>query len=129
MTEAAPVATAKGRPHLDYLVSKTEAYRAHLEMVALAAEAIAAYADAFLLHPRDEAGLSAALLGAERLMNEAQKKARQAAESFARKIDHPSDLGILFLANVYNIEKADRLADLFHQVAAYHQGGRYWGDA
>ncbi len=128
MQSAQVAVSFKGRPHLDYLVSKTEAYKAHLEMVALAAEGIAAYADAFALRPRNEDSLSEALLGAERLLNAAQQKARQAAGSFARKIDHPSDLGILFLANVYNIEKADRLADLFHRVATYHQGGRYWPD-
>lgn len=128
MREAQLLVISKGRSHLDYLVSKTEAYKAHLEMVALAAEGIAAYADAFALRPKDEGSLSDALLRAERLLNAAQQKAREAAGSFARKIDHPSDLGILFLANVYNIDKADRLADLFHRVAVYHCGGRYWSD-
>jgi hypothetical protein len=128
MREVQPVVSSKGQSHLDYLVGKTEAYKAHLEMVALVAEAIAAYADAFVLRPKNEEDLSKALLGAERLINAAQQKAREAAGSFARKIDHPSDLGILFLANVYNIDKADRLAELFHRVAVYHQGGRYWTD-
>ena len=45
---------------------------------------------------------------------------------FARRIDHPSDLGILFLANVYNIQKADRLANLVRRVLNYHQGLPYW---
>jgi hypothetical protein len=128
LREAETVVSAKGSAHLDYLISKTEAYIAHLEMVALAAEAIAAYADAFSERPPDESRLETSLLAAERLLNAAQQKAREAAGKFARKIDHPSDLGILFLANIYNIEKADRLADLFHRVAAYHAGGRYWTD-
>ena len=129
MREAQGVVSAKGRPHLDYLVNKTEAYAAHLEMVALVAEGIAAYADAFIAHARDEPKLAPALAGAEQLLIQATQKGREAAGIFARKIDHPSDLGILFLANVYNIQKADRLAELVHRVVIYHQGGRYWADA
>ncbi len=53
MQSAQVAVSFKGRPHLDYLVSKTEAYKAHLEMVALAAEGIAAYADAFSPPPEE----------------------------------------------------------------------------
>jgi hypothetical protein len=42
--------SSKGRPHLDYLRNRTQAYIAHLEMVAQAADGIAAYAEAFLEH-------------------------------------------------------------------------------
>jgi hypothetical protein len=121
--------TPKGRAYADYLINKTEAFISHLEMIQFVADGIGAYADAFARSPRDEARLADDLAAAEQLFEKARQKARETARIFAQKIDHPSDLGILFLANVYNIQKADRIAELVHRVVAYHQGKPYWPDA
>ncbi len=120
---------SKGRPYIDYLINKTEAFISHLEMIQFAADGIGAYADAFARHPRDEQRLAEELVAAEQLLVKARLQARETARIFAQKIDHPSDLGILFLANVYNIQKADRIAELVHRVVAYHQGKPYWPEA
>ena len=95
-----------------YLQNKTEAYVAHMEMVAHAAEGLASYAEAFAEHGDDETALAQALVRAEQHYVRAQVKARKAAAIFSRMIDHPSDLAILFLANVFNIRKVDRIADV-----------------
>ena len=128
MRAARATVSEKGRPHLEYLINRTEAYIAHLEMVAEAAEGIAAYADAFIEHKGDEVSLAHAHAGAEKHLVRAQEKARQTARIYSRLIDHPSDLAILFLANVFNIQKADRVSDLIRRVANYHQGLPYWPD-
>ncbi len=125
MRSAQETVTAKGRSYLGYMMSKTEAYISHLEMVAYAAEGLGAYADAFIEHVGDEASLSNALVESERLLGKAQDSARKTARLFSRQIDHPSDLAILFLANVFNIQKADRVADLVRRVANYHRGLPY----
>ncbi len=121
--------TPKGRPYADYLINKTEAFISHLEMIQFAADGIGAYADAFARSPKDETRLAAELAAAELLFEKARQRARETARIFAQRIDHPSDLGILFLANVYNIQKADRIAELVHRVVAYHQGKPYWPEA
>ncbi len=118
--------TKKGRAYLAYLRNKTEAFIAHLEMVAHAAEGLVCYADAFVEHTGDEAALAHALGTAERHFVIAQSKAREAARIFSRWIDHPSDLAILFLANIFNIQKVDKIADVVRRVTNYHQGLPYW---
>ena len=126
MKSAQETVSSKGRSYLGYLVSKTEAYISHLEMVAHAAEGLGAYADAFLEHADDEEALSNALAESEHHLGKAQQSARQAALLFARHIDHSSDLAILFLANLFNIQNADRIADLVRRVTNYHRGLPYW---
>ena len=126
MDTANATVSGKGRPYLAYLRNKTEAFIAHLEMVAHAAEGLAAYADAFAEDRGDEAVLAEALTAAEQHYVRAQMKAREAAAIFARFIDHPSDLAILFLANIFNIKKVDRIADVVRRVTNYHKGLPYW---
>ena len=120
--------SAKGRSYLAYLRNKIEAFIAHMEMVAHAAEGLAAYGEAFAEHSGDEAALAQALVQAEQHFVKAQSKAREAATIFARFIDHPSDLAILFLANIFNIKKVDKIADVVRRVTNYHQGLPYWAD-
>ena len=118
--------SAKGRSYLAYLRNKTETFIAHMEMVAHAAEGLGASADAFAEHRGDEAVLSEALTAAEQHFVKAQMKAREAAEIFARFIDHHSDLAILFFANIFNIKKVGKIADVVRRVTNYHQGLPYW---
>ena len=125
--EGARVAvSAKGSSYLGYLSSKTRAYIAHLQMCASICRGLAAYADGFIENERSAPGLSRSLAEAERYLFKAKEQAREAARIFAERIEHPSDLAILFLANVYNIQKVDRIADLVRRVANYHQGLPYW---
>ena len=128
MGAAQGTVSAKGRPHLEYLRNRTEAYILHLEMVVEVAEGIATYADAFIEHRGREDSLAAELARAEQHLVRAQEKARQSTRIYSRFIDHPSDLAILFLANTFNIQKVDRVADLVRRVANYHRGLPYWPD-
>ncbi len=128
LVAADPTVSLKGRPYLAYLRNKTEAFIAHLEMVAHSAQGLAAYGDAFADHSGDEAALAEPLTAAEQHFVTAQSKAREAATIFARFIDHPSDLAILFLANVFNIQKVDKIADVVRRVSNYHHGLPYWQD-
>ena len=126
MESARATVSAKGSSYLGYLSSKTRAYIVHLQMCASICRGLAAYADGFIEHERSAPGLIRSLLEAERHLFKAREKAREAARIFAERIEHPSDLAILFLANVYNIQKVDRIADLVRRVANYHQGLSYW---
>jgi hypothetical protein len=126
MVTAEANVSEKGRAYLAYLCNKTEAFIAHLEMVASAAEGLAAYADAFAEHSGDEAALAKSLAVAETHYVKAQIKAREAATIFARVIDHPCDLAILFLANIFNIKKVDKIANVVKRVTNYHHGRPYW---
>ena len=126
LVTAQSTVSAKGRTYLGYLVNKTEAFIAHMEMVAHAAEGLAEYGEAFADHSGGEPALADALTAAELHFVKAQAKAREAATVFARFIDHPSDLAILFLANIFNIQKADEIAEVVRRVTNYHQGQPYW---
>ena len=126
MERAEALVSSKGEPLLRYLISKTRAYRAHLEMVVLLDQAFAAYARAFVDHAVDEPALARALDAAEQLFVAAGSKARETAERAAEFVDDPCDLGILFLANVWNVAKAEGVIGLIRRVVNYHHGRPYW---
>ena len=118
--------SAKGEYELKYLISKTKAYIAHLEMIILIDQGLAAYCDAFTNNVKQEPGLGAALDGAEQLLTAAVEKARETTRQTAEIIDDPTDLGILFLANVWDVAKSDELLALVRRVVNFHHGRPYW---
>jgi hypothetical protein len=126
MEKARPNTQAKGKAFLAYLTSKTRAYAAHLEMIILLNQAFLVYARAFINHAEDEAALAPALDEAVRLLDAACRKSQDCARMAAEHVDHPSDLAILFLANVWNVNKAEEVLQLFRRVADYHHGRPYW---
>ena len=126
MERARPLVSAKGESLLTYLISKTRAYIAHLQMTVLLDQGFAAYAQAFVEHTDDEPALARALDGAEQIFVAATRKARESAGRAAEIVDDPCDLGILFGANVWNVRKTDEMLQLIRRVVNYHHGRPYW---
>lgn len=127
-----PLVSAKGRPMLAYLISKTGAYKALLEMTVALENAFAEYASAFLDHggdQGDETKLADALKQAERAFLFAEEKACETARRAAEIVDHPSDLAILFLTNTWCVNKIAEINDVVRRVVNYHSGLPYWQDA
>ncbi|MAE62917.1 MAG: hypothetical protein CMJ18_01485 [Phycisphaeraceae bacterium] len=119
----------KGRGTLEYLAGKTRAYRTHLETLVLVNRAATAYAEAFINRADDERALAAALAKAERMFDATCSSAEQTARHAAEIVDHPSDLAILFLANIWDVAQTARLRDIIRRVCNYHHGRPYWVDA
>ena len=126
LRQAQPAVNAKGEYFLRYLVSKTEAYLSHLQMVLLLDQAFAAYAQAFVDHAVDEPALADALAAAEAIFVAAGNKAREATERAGEIVDDLSDLGILFLSNVWSVADCDKVIEVVRRVVAFHQGLPYW---
>ncbi|MFH0965395.1 MAG: alpha-glucuronidase family glycosyl hydrolase [Planctomycetota bacterium] len=129
MENAGPTVSAKGKPMLDYLVSKTRAYRAYMKMAALVERGFEAYARAFMDYGNDEPLLAQALEAAQRLFLAAQAKARETTERAAEIVDHPGDLAILFELNRLCLDKIDDVCDDVRRVVNYHRGLPYWKGA
>ena len=123
---ARSLVSPKGEYELEYLISKTKAYIAHLEMVILVDQGLAAYCQAFIDHTKQEPALGRALRVAESHIVAAAEKARETTRQVAEIIDDPTDLGILFLANVWDIRGTDQLLDHFRRVVNFHHGRPYW---
>lgn len=121
--------SAKGKPLLEYLISKTGAYKSHLEMTVLIECAFAEYAQAFINNVGNEPMLAKALKQAESIFIAAEVKAREAASKVAEIIDHPSDLAILFLTNTWCVNKIAEVNDIVRRVVNYHCGLPYWKEA
>ena len=126
LRQAQTAVNAKGEYFLRYLVSKTEAYLAHLQMVLLLDHAFAAYAQAFVDHSVGEPALADALAAAEAIFVAAGNKARETTEWAGEIVDDLSDLGILFLSNVWSVADCDRVIEVVRRVVAFHQGLPYW---
>ncbi|MCK5381967.1 MAG: hypothetical protein KAJ81_10870, partial [Candidatus Latescibacteria bacterium] len=126
MAGALPLVGSKGESMLNYLISKTHTYRAHMEMLVLLDRAFAAYAQAFLDHADEEPALTMDLDAAEEIFVAAGIKARETAKRAAEIVDHPNDLAILFLVNVWSVSKVDEVIALVRRVVNYHHGGPYW---
>ena len=123
---AQTLVSPKGAYELEYLISKTKAYIAHLEMVILIDQGLAAYCQAFIDHTKQEPALGGALRVAESHLVAAAEKARETTRQVAELIDDPTDLGILFLANVWDVGKSDELLDFVRRVVNFHHGRPYW---
>ena len=123
---AQTLVSTKGAYELEYLISKTKAYISHLEMVILIDQGLAAYCQAFIDHTKQEPALGRALRVAESYLVAAAEKARETTRQVAEIIDDPTDLGILFLANVWDVGKTDELLDLVRRVVNFHHGRPYW---
>ena len=122
---ALPLVSAKGESLLRYLISKTQAYKSHLAMVVLLDRAFAAYAKAFIDHADDELALAQALNEAEQIFIAAGSKARETTMRAGEIVDELSDLGILFLSNVWNVAKCDRVIAVIRRVVNFHHGRPY----
>ena len=126
MAGALPLVGSKGESMLNYLISKTHTYRAHMEMLVLLDRAFGCYAQAFLDHADEEPALTMDLDAAEEIFVAAGIKARETAKRAAEIVDHPNDLAILFLVNVWSVSRVDEVIALVRRVVNYHHGGPYW---
>ncbi len=126
LRQAQSAVNAKGEYFLRYLVSKTEAYLSHLQMVLLLDQAFASYAQAFIDHATGEPALADALVEAEAIFVAAGNKARETTERAGEIVDDLSDLGILFLSNVWSVADSEKVIKVVRRVVAFHQGLPYW---
>ena len=128
MKAAAPRVAPRGQEELRYLMNKTESYRLHLQTLAAVRKAYIAFDEAFRMWNSkaiERAELVRRLDASLAMFGDARQMGRQTTEKFAEVIDHPSDLGVLYRANLFLVTGLELVDETMQDVVAYHHGRDY----
>jgi hypothetical protein len=128
MKTAAPKVAPHGQDEIRYLMNKTESYRMHLETLVTVRKAYVEFDEAFSLwnaRKVDHAEFVRRLDGSLALFEEARQMGRHTAEKFAEVIDHPSDMGVLYRANLFLVTGLELAAQTMQNIVNYHHGKEY----
>jgi hypothetical protein len=128
MTAAAPKVAPHGQEELRYLMNKTESYRLLFETLIAARRAYVGLDDAFRLWKAkaiDRAELVRRLDASLALFSQARRMGRQTTEKFAEVIDHPSDMGVLYRANLFLVTGLELVEQTMQDIVNYHHGREY----
>ena len=117
---------AQGKDELRFLQSKTESYIVHLQALITLRKAYIAYQEAFGkrdTNSREEflQRLDASLA----LFTQAKEQGRKATEKFSDFIDHPSDLGVLYRANLFLVTGFELVESTMRNMVNFHHGRHY----
>jgi hypothetical protein len=128
MKAAAPKVAPHGQEELRYLMNKTESYRMHLKTLITVRKAYIALGEAFQMwngKEIDREELVRRLDGSMALFSEGRRMGRQATEKFAEVIDNPSDMGVLYRANLFLVTGLELVEQTMQDIVNYHHGKEY----
>jgi hypothetical protein len=128
MRACVPRVAPHGQEELRYLENKTESYRLHLETLAAVRKAYIAFDEAFRMWKGKSitrAELVERLDASLAMFSDARRKGRETTEKFAEVIDHPSDLGVLYRANLFLVTGLELVVETMQNVVAYQHGREY----
>jgi hypothetical protein len=128
MKASAPQVAPHGQEELRYLMNKTESYRMLLETEITVRKAYIAFAEAFRLWDAkqiDRGELVRRLDASLALFSQAKRMGRQTTEKFAEVIDHPSDMGVLYRANLFLVTGLELVEQTMQDIVNYHHGKEY----
>ena len=128
MRASAPRVAPHGQEELRYLENKAESYRMHLETLAAVRKAYIAFDEAFGMWKGKSitrAELVQRLDASLAMFSDARRRNRETTEKFAEVIDHPSDLGVLYRANLFLVTGLELVVETMQNVVAYHHGWDY----
>jgi hypothetical protein len=123
---AGPQVAPHGREEFAYLLNKTESYRLLFQTLVALRQAYIAWDEAFrrrgaVAYPAFVDQLEAAL----GRFAEARALGRRATEHFAAIIDHPSDMGVLYRANISLVIGLELTEQTMANVVHFHRGRGY----
>jgi hypothetical protein len=128
MKAAEPKVASHGQEELYYLMNKTESYRMHLQTMVTVRKGYIEFGEAFQAWKAgtiDRAELVRRLDDSMLLFDEAARMGRRTTEKFAEVIDHPSDMGVLYRANLFLITGLELVQQTMQNIVNYHHGKEY----
>ncbi len=116
----------RGREELNYLRNKTESYILLLQTLITARRAYIAFGEAFRLRSRsDQQDFLRRMDDSIALFTEARQLGRKTTEKFAEVVDHPSDLGVLYRANLFLVSGMELVEQTMKNIWNFHHGRHY----
>ncbi len=126
LDRAAALVAPQGRNELRFLRNKTESYRMLLETLMTARRAYILFDEAFRIRRKDnDAEFRGKLDQSMALFSEARRQGRATTEKFAEFVDHPSDLGVLYRANLFLITGLELVERTMQNLVNFHHGRQY----
>ncbi|MEW5979323.1 MAG: hypothetical protein AB1898_26310 [Acidobacteriota bacterium] len=124
---ASPKVSDGAREELNYLRSKTESYALLLDTLVKARKGYLGLEEAFRLYRAnaERADLVRRLDASLAMFVEARETGRLTTETFALVIDHPSDLGVLYRANLFLVTGLELVEQTIRNIVNYHHGRDY----
>ena len=125
---ALPKVSPGAREELNYLRNKTESYALLLDALVKARKGYVAFEEAFRLYKAttiERGELVRRLDASMALFTEARKLGRRTTETFAVVVDHPSDLGVLYRANLFLVTGLELVEETMRNIVNYHHGREY----
>jgi hypothetical protein len=124
---ASPKVSPGAREELNYIRNKTESYALLLDTLVEARRGYVAFEEAFRLYKAnaERSELVRRLDVSMALFTEARKMGRRTTEIFARVVDHPSDLRVLYRANLFLVMGLELVEQTMQNIVNYHHGREY----
>jgi hypothetical protein len=123
---AEPLVAERGKTELAYLTGKTESYAMLLRTLVAARRAYVAFDDAFRDRKQiGETEFVRRLDASMEMLREARRMGRRTTAKFAERIDHASDLGTLYRANLFLVTGLELAERTFENVWNFHHGRDY----
>ena len=120
---------SSGKKELQYLITKTDAYRTHLQTLIILRDAHIHYANSFSLLKDEGKGILSCKRELERtlgLIKKAEQSAVLSARLFSRCVHHPTDLLAIWQMN-HMIFASRIFSQYVTNIHAYFDGKEYWG--
>jgi len=125
---ASPKVATGAREELNYLRNKTESYAGLLDTLVKAQQGYLAFEETFRLYKAkniERADLVRRLGTVMERLAEARRLGRRTTETFALVADHPSDLGVLYRANLFLVTGLELVEETMRNIVNYHHGREY----
>ena len=119
---------ASSRYELSYLQNKVESFALMFEALVAARKGYLAFDEAFKLWKEQKTSREAfvqSLDEAMEMFTRAKVLGVRTTEKFAELVDHPSDLGVLYNANLFLVTGLDLVHQTIRNVVEYHHGRHY----
>jgi len=123
---AAGLASGPGRTEVRYLIERNAGYLHHLRSLVILTDVYAEVLDSFDLLQNDMAAFRTRLAAARTHAGEAHQEACTSASHFSSCVEHPTDLGVLWMINTSMVIGTRVLEQYLRNVAAYFDGEEYW---
>jgi hypothetical protein len=127
LQSARPEVEPRSQAYLAFLINRTEAYVLHLQTLITWDQAYIDLDNAFVAY-RSGADRNDFLTRLDKSLKEfedARSKAITLAEKWSEMVDHPSDLGVLYMINMYMVDGTDLTTKLIENIDNFHHGRHY----
>lgn len=126
LDRAVPLAAPRGRHELEFLRNRITSYRMLFDTLATAARAYVAFDEAFRIRAKvPYAEFQQHLDQSMALFTETRRKGRATTEKFASFMDHDSDLGVLYRANLFLVTGLELVEQTMQNLVNFHHGREY----